>query len=551
MGARGREASSSTQTEKSKIAKRAGMVGFLTLVSRFAGLFRDMAIASAFGTAVAADAFFVAFRIPNLLRRLFAEGALTVSFVPVFTEYLKKPREEVKRVVDVTFTFQCTILVLVALVGVATSPWLIRATAWGFTRDPEKFALTVFLTRVMFPYIVLISLAAWAMGILNSMKHFSSPAASPIFMNLGIIFGATILTRYFNPPVLGLAVGVLLGGVMQLGCHFPFLGQFGFLPRFEWDPRHPAIKKILGMMAPAAYGAAVYQFNVLAGTFLASFLPTGSVSYLWYADRVMEFPLGIFAVSLATVILPTLSDHAAEKNYEALKDTFGFGLRMISFITLPAAAGLFVLSDEIIRTLFHHGHFTDASVAATSAALMAFAVGLPFISGVRVTSNAFYSMQDSKTPVRVATMAVTVDLVMSVILMKPFGHVGIAMAVTSASIFNFTMHLIDFRKKVGPLGLRRIASGLIRTLTATLAMGLAVWLMRRYDILWPGRQGTLINILKLSSHVLAGGVVYFLAALALRMEEVNGLMQALKRRKKQTTPPPNVLSSEEPGDVEI
>lgn len=537
-----------------KIAQRAGLVGFFTFISRIAGLIRDMAIASAFGTATAADAFFVAFRIPNLLRRLFAEGALTVSFVPVFTEYLKKPRDEVKRVVDATFTFQCTILLLVALVGVATSPWLIKLTAWGFSKDPEKFELTVFLTRVMFPYIVLISLAAWAMGILNTMKHFSSPAASPIFMNLGIIFGATVLTKYFNPPVLGLAIGVLIGGVMQLGCHFPFLGQFGFLPRFYWDPKHPAIKRIVGMMAPAAYGAAVYQFNVLAGTFLASFLPTGSVSYLWYADRVMEFPLGIFAVSLATVILPTLSDHAANKDVKSLKETFGFGLRMIFFITLPAAGGLFVLSDEIIRTLFRHGHFSDASVTATSMALKAFAVGLPFISGVRVTSNAFYSMQDSKAPVRVATMAVAVDLIMSVILMRFFGHVGIAMAVTTASIFNFGMHLIDFRKKVGALGLRRIATGLSRTLAATLIMAFSVWAMRRYVPLWQDKSGMLFVVLRLGSHIFAGAAAYFIAALVLRMEEVKGLieaMQRLRQRRQAKIPPPSEIGSDQPGDVEI
>jgi len=530
-------------SEHKKIAKRAGMVGFFTFISRIAGLIRDMSIASAFGTQAAADAFFVAFRIPNLLRRLFAEGALTVSFVPVFTEYLKKPKDEVKKVVDATFTFQCTILLLVAAVGIATSPWLVKLTAWGFSKDPEKFELTVFLTRVMFPYIVLISLAAWAMGILNTMKHFSSPAASPIFMNLGIIFGATVLTHYVHPPVLGVAIGVMIGGVFQLGCHFPFLGKFGFMPRFYWDPKHPSIKKILGMMAPAAYGAAVYQFNVLAGTFLASFLPTGSVSYLWYADRVMEFPLGIFAVSLATVILPTLSDHAADKNFKALKETFAYGLKMIFFITIPAAVGLILLSDEIIRTLLHRGNFSEASVSATSAALMAFAVGLPFIAGVRVTSSAFYSLQDSKAPVRVATMAVAVDLVMSLILMRFFGHVGIAMAVTCASIFNFFMHVVDFRKKVGALGLRKILLGVLKTLVASFAMGATVWSVRRFVPLWEGREGTLWNAMKMSAHIGIGAGVYFVMAMALRMEEVDGLFKALNRRKARgTQPPPTDLS---------
>jgi putative peptidoglycan lipid II flippase len=529
------------------------MVGFFTLVSRIAGLIRDMSVAYAFGTQVAADAFFVAFRIPNLLRRLFAEGALTVSFVPVFTQYLKKSYEEAKKVVDVTFTVQSVALIGISAAGILLSPWLVKLTAWGFSSDPEKFALTVKLTRVMFPYLLMISLAAWAMGILNSCKHFSSPAASPIFMNLGIILGALVFTRYFNPPVLGLAVGVLVGGVMQLGCHFPFLAEFKFWPSLQWEPGHPAVKRILGMMVPAAYGAAVYQFNVIAGTFLASFLPTGSVSYLWYADRVMEFPLGIFAVSLATVILPTLSEHAADNNMKALKETFGFALRMIFFITVPAAGGLMILSSDIIRTLFQHGEFSAASTQATASALICFAAGLPFISGVRVTSNAFYSMQDSKTPVRVATMSVAVDFVVSLALMWSLKHVGLAIAVATASVFNFVMHVVDFRKKVGALGLGRILMGTARTVAATLAMVAAIWAFKRYVPLFPARQGHVLDAVRLGLHILLGIAVYLLAGFALRMEEFSGLKAALKKRGRSKTPPPPEPASDPsgPGDIEI
>lgn len=535
-------------SERKNIAKRAGMVGFFTLISRIAGLVRDMSVAYAFGTHVAADAFFVAFRIPNLLRRLFAEGALTVSFVPVFTQYLKKSYEEAKKVVDVTFTVQTVALIAISAAGILLSPWLVKFTAWGFSSDPEKFALTVKLTRVMFPYLLMISLAAWAMGILNSCKHFGSPAASPIFMNLGIILGALVFTRYFDPPVMGLAVGVLVGGVMQLACHFPFLAEFKFWPSLTWEPKHPAVKRILGMMVPAAYGAAVYQFNVIAGTFLASFLPTGSVSYLWYADRVMEFPLGIFAVSLATVILPTLSEHAAENNIKALKETFGFALRMIFFITVPAAGGLMILSNDIIRTLFQHGEFGPASTQATASALICFAAGLPFISGVRVTSNAFYSMQDSKTPVRVATMSVAVDFVVSLALMWSLKHVGLAIAVATASVFNFVMHVIDFRKKVGALGLGRILAGTARTALATLVMVGAIWGFKRYVPLLPGREGHTMDAARLAVHIVLGIAVYLLAGLALRMEEFSGLKAAWKRRGRAKTPPPTQPASD-PSDL--
>ena len=523
-------------SEQKKIAQRAGVVGFFTLVSRFAGLIRDVAIAHAFGTKLAADAFFVAFRIPNLLRRLFAEGALTVSFVPVFTQSLRKSHQEAKDVVDVSFSALIVMLTGVAILGVFFSPWLVHLTAWGFTRDPEKYTLTVYLTRVMFPYILMVSLAAWAMGILNSVKHFSSPAASPIFMNLGIILGAFVFTQWFHPPVLGLAIGVLVGGMMQLGCHFPFLLRFNFWPKFKWDPSHPAVKKILGMMIPAAYGAAVYQFNVIAITFLASFLPEGSVSYLWYADRVMEFPLGVFAISLATVILPTLADHAADKNLKALKETFGFGLRMIFFITLPAAAGLIVLSKQIIRVLFQHGSFSDLSTIATSHALIFFAVGLPFIAGVRITSNAFYSLQDSKTPVRVANRSVLVNFILSLILMWPLKHNGLALAVSLSSTFNFMMHLIDFRKKVGPMGLRKIIRGLSKSVIASVIMMAVLLILQKYSYLL--HDGFIGQLARLVVDMAIGAVLYFLAGFMMRMEEMHRFMEMMRRKKKTVLPPP-------------
>jgi putative peptidoglycan lipid II flippase len=340
---------------------------------------------------------------------------------------------------------------------------------------------------------------------------------------------------------------------MQLGCHFPFLAEFKFWPSLKWDPSHPAVKRILGMMVPAAYGAAVYQFNVIAGTFLASFLPTGSVSYLWYADRVMEFPLGIFAVSLATVILPTLADHAADNNMKALKETFGFALRMIFFVTVPAAGGLMILSHDIIRTLFQHGQFGEASTQATASALICFAVGLPFISGVRVTSNAFYSMQDSKTPVRVATMSVAVDFAVSLALMWSLKHVGLAIAVATASVFNFVMHLVDFRKKVGPLGLGRILGGAARTVTATLVMVFGIWAFKRFVPLMPLKQGHLMDAARLSVYILLGIAVYLLAGFALRMEEFSGLKQALKKRRRAKIPPTiaPAVDPSGPEDIEV
>lgn len=527
-------------TERRSIAKRAGTVGFFTLISRVAGLARDMAIAYAFGTLASADAFFVAFRIPNLLRRLFAEGALTVSFVPVFTQTLRKSEDEARRVARLSFWLLAVVLVGVSFVGVLASPWLVKLTAWGFSKDAEKFDLTVRLTRVMFPYILLVSLAAWAMGVLNSLKHFAAPAASSIFMNFGIIAGALVFTAWFDPPVYGLAVGVLVGGVLQMAVNLPPLARRGFLPAPAWQPGHPAVRKIVGMMIPAAYGAAVYQFNVIIITLLASFLPTGSVSYLWYADRVMEFPLGVFAVSLATVILPTLSDHAADDNLKALKESFGFALRLVFFVTVPAAGGLMILSDEIIRVLFQHGSFGPDSTALTARALVFFAAGLPFISGVRVTSNAFYALQDAKTPVRLANWSMAANVVFSLALMKPLGHSGLALAVSLSALVNFVLQARAFRKKTGRLGLRKILLGTIRTLLATVAMIGAVWAFRRFVPVLGDIAGRWAAAGALSIHIAVGVIAYVLAGWALRMEEFRELREALRKKGRGRTPPPTV-----------
>ncbi len=509
----------------SEILKRTGAVGSLTFLSRVAGLIRDMAIAYAFGTRAAADAFFVAFRIPNLLRRLFAEGALTVSFVPVFTESLRRSKEEARRLSEITWTLLSVVLAVVSVIGILFSPLLVRLTAWGFTADPEKFRLTVFLTRVMFPYILLVSLAALAMGVLNSVKHFAAPAASSIFMNLGVIAGALWLTRLMEPPVLGLAIGVLLGGLLQLGIHFPFLKKFALMPRWRWDPSHPGVKKIVGMMIPAAFGAAAYQFNVILITLLASFLPSGSVSYLWYADRLMEFPLGIFAISLATVLLPSLSDHAAERDIPALKETFRFGLRLVFFITLPAAGGLIALSEPIIRLIYQHGTFTADATLRTAQALVCFAVGLPFIAGVRVTSNAFYALQDSRTPVRIASLSVVVNLLFSLLLMRPLGHNGLALAVSLAAFFNFVMHVVDFRKKVGLLGLKKIAGGLSKTTVSTVLMMALLWLVRGVLL---ERLTPAVGIPLL---ILLGVVLFIGSELLLGGREVREVVNRCRRRK--------------------
>ncbi len=516
--------------EKGKILRRTGTVGGLTLVSRIFGLVRDIAIAYIFGANRAADAFFVAFRIPNLLRRFFAEGALTISFVPVFTDYLKKHREEAREVVNVSFTLLGLILLGVVALGIVGAPWIVKAIAYGYTEDPAKYELTVMLTRIMFPYIFFISLAGLAMGVLNSLKHFAAPAAAPILLNCGIIAGAIYFSRYTNPPVVGLALGVLIGGLFQFAVHLPVMAKYKMWPRFNFKPKHPAVKKIIPMMGASAYGAAVYQINVMVITFLASFLTEGSVSWLWYADRVMEFPLGIFGISLATVLLPSMADHAAAGETDKMRATLNYGLRMSSFFTLPAMGGLIVLAEPIIRVLFQRGSFTAESTQAASQALIYFSLGLPFIAAVRVTTNAFFSIKDSRTPVQMANLSVLVNIVAAALLMFPMKHNGLALALSIAALCNFLFQVLAYHKRVGPIGITQMLPSLAKMVIATCTMMLLVYFVAQWGSFFGASNSFSREVLGIILCVVVGVIAYALILLLLRSAEAREMSGAVKRR---------------------
>ena len=354
------------------------------------------------GAGADADAFFVAFRIPNLLRRLLAEGALTAAFVPIFSEYLTtRSRSEAVALARAVLTFFSIVLALAATAGILASPWLIRIFAPGFLDDPYKFQLTVLLTRIMFPYIFLVGLLALAMWVLNSLDRFAGPALAPVLLNFGMISGIILLNQYFDPPIIALAVGVLIGGVLQILLQIPYLVKEGGFLGLNFNFKHPALKRIALLMAPAAVGAAAYQISIFINTLLASFLPLGSVSYLYYADRIMQFPLGVFAIAIGTAVLPSMSRQASVKDWDGLKGSLSYSLRLIFFITVPAMVGMIVLSKPIIKLLFQRGEFDPAAAEATSAALIAYAVGLWALSAVQVLTRAFYSMKDTKTPVNI------------------------------------------------------------------------------------------------------------------------------------------------------
>ncbi len=516
--------------ENIRVTRAAGIIGFFTFLSRVLGLARDMLIANFFGSGMSADAFFVAFRIPNLLRRLFAEGSFSVSFVPVFTGYLQgKTRNEAFVLARVVLTFLCLILAAVAVLGVIFAPFIVKVIAWGFGDVGEKYELTVLLTRVMFPYIFLVSLLALFMGILNSLDHFSAPALAPVFLNLAMIGAMVFLVPHMKTATLGLALGVLGGGILQVALQIPFMIRkgLGFLP--IWDFRHPGLKKIGLLMLPAIFGSAIYQINNLVITLLASFLKEGSISYLYYADRLVQFPLGIFAIAISTAVLPSLSREAAQGNMEELKDTLCHALRLTMFITMPAMAGLIVLREPIIRLLFQRGEFDHFSTIMTARALLYYSLGLLAFSGLRVFVSAFYSLQDTKTPVKVAFIAIIANIAFALVLMGPLEHGGLALALSLASTFQLLLLVLLLRRRLGGLGGMDVIKSTARSALSSVVMGLCVYLLA-VKFLPDDKAGGLYGLLAGLFLIIGAGVIIYVGlARLLGSRDISSLKGMFKK----------------------
>jgi len=515
------------------ISGAAGVIAFFTLMSRILGLVRDMLLATLFGSGMAADAFFVALRIPNLLRRLFAEGSLTIAFIPVFTEYLTlKSKEDAFELARIVFTLLSLILAIVTLLGVFFAPVIVKIQAFGFGGSGVKYDLTVLLTRLTFPYIFFIGIVAFFMGVLNSLRHFAAPAAAPIFLNVGIIGAAWFISPHFDEPIVGVAMGVVLGGILQVALQIPWVYTEGLRLFPTWKPFHPAVKRIGWLMLPAVFGSAVYQFNQFVGTLLASFLQEGSVSWLYYADRLVQFPLGIFAIAIATAALPSLSGNAALKDHVKFQETLDNGLCLVFFIVLPATAGLLILGKPIIVLLFERGAFGAHASAMTTHALMGYTAGLWAFSGMRVLIAAFYALQDTKTPVKVAVISLSVNVILSLMLMGPLKHAGLALALSLASMVQFGLLALCLRKKglfthAGP-----ILKSFVKSLSATIAMGAIIFICRTQWFHTDGNSALSGKILNLSALVLIGIVVYFSLARFLRCREIKAVtaMLGVKRR---------------------
>ncbi|MBW1785907.1 MAG: murein biosynthesis integral membrane protein MurJ [Deltaproteobacteria bacterium] len=526
------ENSSTGHSEKKKVSRAAGVVGFFTLLSRILGLVRDMVVAHLFGAGMAADAFFVAFRIPNLLRRLFAEGSLTIAFIPVFTEYLSnRTRREAMDLARTVLTLLSLILVAVTVIGVLLSPWIVRIQAFGFGGTGAKYDLTVLLTRITFPYILLISLVAFFMGVLNSLRRFAAPAAAPIFLNVGMIAAAYLIAPYFGEPVVGLAIGVLLGGILQVAIQIPSVAASGLRLWPRWDMDHPALRRIGRLMIPAIFGSAVYQVNQFMGTLLASFLAEGSVSWLYYADRLVQFPLGVFAIAISTAALPSLSTQAAHQETDRFGETLTHSLRLVFFVTLPSMVGLIVLGSPIIRVFFERGAFDADTTAMTAQALFFYSVGLWAFSGIRVMVSAFYALQDTRTPVKIAVAAVLTNMALSLILMVPLRHGGLALALSAASSLQFFLLIVFLKRKVALGTFRPVAISGLKNVLAAAVMGGVVYGIR---IQWLTVTGGLTHMIaELAGLIAIGIAVYFAVSALLGCREWKALGEVVSPMRRR------------------
>lgn len=425
-------------------------VSSMTLLSRILGFVRDAIIARSFGAGIYTDAFFVAFKIPNLLRRLFAEGAFAQAFVPILAEYKnRRGHDDTRLLVDHVATLLFLVLIIVTAIGVIAAPAVVYISAPGFADAPDKFAVTVHMLRIIFPYILLISLVSLAGGILNTYSRFAIPAFTPVLLNVALIAATLWLAPRINPPAMALAWGVAFGGILQLSLQLPFLHRLGLLPRFRFSWHDEGVWRVLKLMGPAVFGVSIAQLSLLINTIFASFLATGSVSWLYYADRLMEFPTGMLGVALGTILLPSLSKHHADNDPTQYSQLLDWGLRLTLLLALPAAAALAVLALPLISTLFLYGHFSINDVWMTRQALMAYSLGLLGLIMVKILAPGFYARQNIKTPVKIALITLTATQAMNLLFVwgMHLQHAGLALSIGLGACLNAGLLLWKLRNQ--------------------------------------------------------------------------------------------------------
>ncbi len=521
--------------EAQQITRSAGAMTVATAISRLTGLLRDILKAHYFGTGLVADAFTVAFRLPNLLRRLLGEGTLSAAFIPVYADYrLRMTEAESWRFVNVIFNLLTIVAAAFTLIGMAWAEPLVRLFAPGFALQPEKLTLTVNLTVWLFPYLIFVVWAALAMAVLNSHKRFFLPALAPIFLNLASIF-AMMLGPWLGPEqssqIYALAWGTLIGGLGQFVMQLPALKRIGFKYELLLPWKHEGVRQVLKLMGPGLFALGVAELNIFVDTFMASMLEEGSVAALEYASRLMQLPLGIFAVSISTAVLPGLSERVSQKDLPGLKHILNHTLRLIFFIMLPASLGLVALQEPIIALVYQRGVFDQNSAALTGAALVYYSLGLVAYGGVKVAAQAFFAQKDTATPVKVGVVAMLTNIVLNFLLIKPLKIGGLALATSISSFVNMALLLLILRRQIGILGGRALFTSFCKSLALSLIMAFMAWLFyKQFATIW-GFDTQVQRITVTIGAIGVGVAVYAGLAKLFNLDELQDLTSAFRRKR--------------------
>ena len=525
--------------QKVGLARSASVVSAATLASRILGLAREIIVLKMFGRHLT-DAFYAAFRLPNTFRYLMGEGALSAAFIPVFSDYLRnRSKREAWELASAVMVSLMVVSGAVVILAMICAPWIVRLLLAGFSADPEKFALTVSLTRWMFPYLIFVSLVALCMGILNSLQHFAVPALAQAAFNLTVILSTVFLAPRWGARgqdrIFAVALGVLIGGVVQLGMQIPVLRRKGFFLVVGKVWNHPELRRIVRLIIPALAGLAVYHVNLLIDNLFASFLPEGSITYLFAANRLIQFPIGTFAIGISTVAFPLMAGYAVAGDMARLKETLNYALRLAFFITIPAAAGLIVLGRPIIQLLYERGEFLlDRSTDPTYWAVLFYALGVFAVGGVSVVVRCYYSLEDTRTPVRIAAIAVTANIILDYLLMGPLRHGGLALAPSIAQCINLGLLLWLLRQKIGRLGLRKIGASVAKILLSTAIMALVAWVVFKAMSRVALGAGFMGKSARAFIPLCAGALGYLATAYTLKAPELGELWQEFRQRRRFT-----------------
>jgi len=523
-----------TIQDNKSITKSATIIGSATILSRILGFIRDIILAAFFGTGIYTQAFVVAFRIPNMLRSVVGEGTTNSVIVPVLSQHLlKHDKKDYWQLAANLINIMFFSTLVVTAIGIIIAPFIVKVIAPGFINEANKFAITVKLTRIMFPYIFFIGLTSISIGILNSFKYFKMPALSQATFNFLFIISIAIFYYVFNMGVFSLAIGVLIGGLGQLMIQIPSLYRYGFRLNKKVFGIHPAIRNIAKLFIPRLIGAGVYHINILVDTMLASLsfiVGKGAVAALYFSNRLVQFPLAIFGIALAQAVLPTFSRQSLEENLDKFKETLGFSLRSVFFITIPSSIGLIILKDPIVKILFQRGQFDQYSSNITSFALLFYALGLFAYAGIKILVSSFYSLKDTSTPVKIASLSVVVNIVLNLLLMKPLKVGGLALATSISAMLNFILLYYALSKKIGNIHQKDTVVMFLKAAFSSVIMGLiCYWFFYLFCISFIG-TGLIKESIGIFLTLCLGASSYLVICFLMKMQEARRIIKFVKAK---------------------